>query len=203
MEILVLFNSKGGNVYALAKAIAEGINQVDGMGARLRRVKETTPIEVIRADPVWSAFYDKITQEVPEATHSDILETEGLALGSPTRFGNIAPAVGNFLESLGGLWAKGAMIGKVGGVFTSTSTMHGGQEATLLTMMIPLMHMGYIIVPMGFIDQAVANTTRGGTPYGPSSVSGNNSDEGPNDTELHIARMYGKRLAEVTRKLRA
>jgi NAD(P)H dehydrogenase (quinone) len=107
----------------------------------------------------------------------------------------------NFIESTGGLWFKGALVGKVAGVFTSTGTMHGGNEATLLAMFRPLAHLGYIIVPMGYTDQNVMTTTRGGTPYGPSSVS-NLGTPSPNDSELQIARAFGRRLAETTKKLR-
>ncbi|MDI6829022.1 MAG: NAD(P)H:quinone oxidoreductase [Armatimonadota bacterium] len=202
MEILVLFDSKGGNVYALAKAIAEGIEHVEGIKARMRWVKETTPLEVIRADDNWSKFYDFKTSEIPQANLNDLVETEGLAMGCPTRFGNISPAMGNFLESTGQLWAKGSLVGKVAGVFTSTSTMHGGNEATLISMMIPLMHLGYIIVPMGYTDPNVASTDRGGTPYGPSSVSAL-GEPTPSEKELSIARTFGKRLAEITKKLRS
>ena len=203
MEILVLFDSKYGNTYALAKAIAEGVQQVDGMTARLRKPTETTPIEVVRADERRSKFLDFISQEVPEATLDDLVQCEGLALGSPTRYGNMSPAMGNFIESTGPLWLKGALNGKVAGVFCSTSTIHGGNEATLLTMMIPLTHLGYILVPMGYTDMGLMTTTRGGTPYGPTSVSGPTADQGPDETELQIARAFGRRLAEVTKKLRS
>lgn len=203
MEILVLFDSKYGNTYALAKAIAEGIGQVEGMTPRLRRPRETAPMEVVRADERRSKFYDFITKEVPEVTLDDLVETEGLALGGPTRYGNISPAMGNFIESTGSLWLKGALIGKAAGVFCSTSSLHGGQETTLLTMMIPLMHLGFILVPMGYTDSGLMTTTRGGTPYGPTSVSGPMADQGPDETELQIARAFGRRLAEVTKKLRS
>jgi NAD(P)H dehydrogenase (quinone) len=203
MEILVVFNSKSGNTYALAKAIGEGIHEVEGMEPRIRRVKETTPIDVIRAEKEWSDFYDFVTREVQEVTLDDLVETEGLVMGSPTRYGNIAPAVGNFLECTGPLWAKGLLVNKVGGVFTSTTTMHGGQESTLLSMMIPLMHLGYIIVTMGYTDIGVQRTTAGGTPYGPSSVSGIDAPKKPTDEELSIARAFGKRVAEITKKLRS
>lgn len=202
MEILVLFDSKGGNTYALAQAIAEGIQEVEGMTARIRRTKETTPLEVIRSNAEWAKFYDEVRVHIPEASVDDIVETEGLALGSPTRFGNKTASVANYIESLGGLWAKGALVGKVGGVFGSTTTMHGGNEATLLTMLIPLIHLGYVIVPMGYSDANIVSTKRGGTPYGPSSVSGQEAPT-PNDVELQIARTYGKKLAEVTKKLRS
>ncbi|MDH7481107.1 MAG: NAD(P)H:quinone oxidoreductase [Armatimonadota bacterium] len=202
MEILVLFDSKGGNVYKLAKAVAEGIEQVEDIKARMRWVKETTPMEVIRANETWSKFYDFKSNEITQATLDDLVETEGLAMGCPTRFGNVSPAMGNFLESTGPLWSKGALVGKVAGVFTSTSTMHGGNEATLITMMVPLMHLGYIIVPMGYVEPNVASTDRGGTPYGPSSVSGL-GEPTPTEKELLIARAFGRRLAETTKRLRS
>lgn len=203
MEILVLFNSKSGNTYALAKAVAEGIQQIEDMQPRIRRPKETTPMEVIRANETWSKFYDLLTAEVKEVTLDDMVETEGLALGSPTRYGNISPTMGNFLESTGHLWMKGSLNGKPAGVFCSTGTMHGGNEATLLTMMIPLMHLGYIIVPLGYTDPGVSQTTLGGTPYGPTSVSGPRENLGPDETELRLSGVFGKRLAEITKKLRS
>jgi NAD(P)H dehydrogenase (quinone) len=203
MEILVLFDSKTGNTYALARAVAEGIEQVEGVKTRMRRVRETTPMEIVRADPKRSEFYDLITKEVPEATIQDLEETEGLAMGCPTRYGNMTPALGNFIESTGALWVRGALVGEPAGVFCSTNTMHGGQEATLLTMMIPLMHLGFIIVPMGYCNPGVMNTHSGGTPYGPSSVEGLHEGKGPDEMELTIARAFGQRLAEITKMLRS
>jgi NAD(P)H dehydrogenase (quinone) len=203
MEILVLFTSKSGNTYKLAKGVAEGIEKVEGVQARIRRVKDTTPMEIIRGNDGWSRFYDFIAKEVPEATLDDLSETEGLAMGSPTRYGNLAPSLGNFLESTGPLWVSGALAGKPAGVFGSTSTMHGGNESTLLTMMIPLMHLGYIIIPLGYTDPGVMKTTCGGTPYGPTSVSGSTDNQPPGEMEMHLARVFGKRLATITKKLRS
>ena len=203
MEILVLFDSKGGHVYELAKAIASGIQQVPEVQVRMRRVKETTPLEVIRADEEWSKFYDFKMKEIPEAALSDLEGTDGLAMGCPTRYGNVTPAMGNFLESCGPLWVTGALVNKVAGVFTSSGTMHGGNETTLISMMLPLMHLGYVIVPMGYTHPGVTDTDLGGTPYGPTSVS---NKEAPgtliSETEAAIARAFGKRLAEITKKLR-
>ena len=123
-------------------------------------------------------------------------------MGSPTRYGNMTPALGNFIESTGPLWVSGALVGQPAGVFCSTNTMHGGNEATLLTMMLPLMHLGFIIVPMGYCNPGVMNTRSGGTPYGPSSVEGLHEGQGPDEMELSIARAFGTRLAETTKKLR-
>jgi len=203
MEILVLFFSRYGNTYALAKSVAEGIREVEGMEPRLRRAKENAPWEVIQANEGWLKWHEKITSEVPEVTLDDLVETEGLALGSPTRYGNIAPAMGNFLETTGPLWINGSLLGKVAGVFCSTSSIHGGNELTLITMMSPLIHLGYMIVPLNYSDPGVMETDRGGTPYGPTSVSGPNADQGPTETELKLARVFGKRLAEITKKVRS
>ena len=203
MEILVLFDSKGGHVYELAKNITAGIREVQGMEVRIRRVKETTPMGVIRANEEWSKFYDFKTKEIPEAALSDLDETDGLAMGCPTRYGNVTPALGNFLESCGPLWVSGALVGKVAGVFSSSGTMHGGNETTLISMMFPLMHLGYVIAPMGYSHPGVMETDLGGTPYGPTSVSSKEKvGELISETEAAIARAFGKRLAEVTKKLR-
>ncbi len=201
MEILVLFHSRYGTVYRLAKEIASGINDVQGVQARVRRSREVAPIEIIRSNPRWSAMYDKLEREVPEVSLSDLAETQGIALGSPTRYGNIEPSLGNFLETVGELWTKGSLLGKVGGVFCSTGTMHGGNETTLITMMLPLMHLGYIIMPLSYCDPGVSFTERGGTPYGPSCVAGTNDDKGPDDIELALCRIFGRRLAETTKHL--
>lgn len=204
MEILVLFDSKGGHVYELARSIAEGISEVEGMQVRIRRVKETTPLDVIHGNEEWSKFYDFKMKEIPEAVLSDLDETDGLAMGCPTRYGNVTPALGNFLESCGSLWVTGALVNKVAGVFSSSGTMHGGNETTLISMMFPLMHLGYVIVPMGYTHPGVMETDLGGTPYGPTSVS-NKEKEGAliSETEAAIARAFGKRLAEITKKVRS
>lgn len=203
MEVLVLFYSRYGNTYALAKAVAQGIRQAEGTEPRLRRAKENAPLEVIRANQSWLKWHEKIASEVPEVALNDLVQTEGLALGSPTRYGNIAPALGNFLETTGPLWLKGSLLGRVAGVFCSTSTIHGANELTLITMMIPLIHLGYIIVPLSYSAPGVMETDRGGTPYGPTSVSGPKADQGPTEIELGLAQAFGKGLTEVTRKLRS
>ncbi len=202
MEILVLFDSKGGHVYKFAQGIVEGIEQVDGVKARVRRVKEVTPMEVIRGNAKWSEFYDWKEANVPEVTHEDMTECAGLVMGSPTRYGNVTPALGNFIESLGPLWTNDSLFGKPAGVFTSTGTMHGGQETTLVSMYFALAHLGYIIVPVGYAEPAVARTSRGGTPYGASNMAGM-PDEWPDEMELSVARALGKRVAETARKLSA
>ncbi len=202
MEVLVLFDSKGGHTYKLVEAVVEGVEQVDGVKARVRYVKETTPMEVIRKNSEWSQFYDWKTSNLKEATLDDMSECDGLVMGCPTRYGNVTPALSNFIESMGPLWVKGVLVGKPGGVFTSTGTMHGGQETTLISMMFPLTHLGYIIVPIGYSDPAVSHTLRGGTPYGASSVSGPDGSQWPDEMELCVARAHGKRVAEIAKKLK-
>jgi NAD(P)H dehydrogenase (quinone) len=202
LEILVLFHSRYGTVYTLAKAVAEGVAQIDGVQPRLRHSREIAPMEFVESTPRWKETHDRINAEVPEVTMNDLVETDGLALGSPTRYGNIEPSLGNFLEQCGPLWVSGSLVGKAGGVFCSTGTMHGGNEATLLTMMLPLMHLGYIIVPLGYTDVGVQQTQRGGTPYGPSCVAGGNDDIPPSDLELAMCRTFGKRLADTAKKIK-
>lgn len=202
MEVLVLFDSKGGHTYKLAEAVVEGVEQVEGVKARVRFVKETTPLEVIRNNSEWSKFYDWKTANLKEATLDDMSECDGLVMGCPTRYGNVTPALSNFIESMGPLWVKGVLVGKPGGVFTSTGTMHGGQETTLISMMFPLTHLGYIIVPIGYSDPAVSHTLRGGTPYGASSVSGPDGSQWPDEMELCVARAHGRRVAEIAKKLK-
>ncbi|MHB0911988.1 MAG: NAD(P)H:quinone oxidoreductase [Armatimonadota bacterium] len=198
MEILVLFDSKGGYTYKLGQAVAEGILSV-GEQARIRQVPETTPVEVIRANEEWSKFYDWKEANVPKAQLSDLTECDGFAVGSPTRYGNMTPSMGNFIESTGPLWVSGALVNKPVGFFMSSTTMHGGQETTLISMMFPFMHHGCLIVPMGYTNPGIGATDRGGTPYGPSYVSG--GTEHPSETEAEIARAFGRRLVEITRKM--
>jgi NAD(P)H dehydrogenase (quinone) len=184
----------------MAKEIAAGVNEVEGMKARLRRSEEIAPMAIIESQERWKDCYETLQKEVPVATLDDLSETQGLILGSPTRYGNIEPSLGNFLETLGPLWISGTLLGKIGGVFCSTSTQHGGNEATLLTMMVPLMHLGYTIMPLGYCDPEVMSTAKGGTPYGPTTVAGGNDDEGPNEVELKLCRVFGRRIATLAKK---
>ena len=192
-EILVLVHSVHGNTLALAREICRGVESSD-CSARLRSVP-----------PITSAL-DPETAEWPEAGPAliekrDLTECQGLILGSPTRFGNMAAALKYFLDSTGSEWFSGALIGKPAGVFTSTASLHGGQEATLLSMMIPLLHHGMLIVGLPYSEKTLTTTESGGTPYGASHWSGPDSNRPLSDDEIKLARALGRRVAEVADKL--
>ena len=195
-EILVLYYSRGGSVAALARQIARGIEEVPGMQARLRTVPVVSPITQVAAAAVpdeGAPYVDKI----------DLAECVGLALGSPTRFGNMAAPLKFFLDTLGAEWVNGTLLGKPAAVFTSTASMHGGQESTLLSMMIPLLHHGMLLVGIPFTEAALNSTSSGGTPYGASHVAGSDDQATLTDDEKQLARALGKRLADAARKLDA
>ncbi|MBS3747004.1 MAG: NAD(P)H:quinone oxidoreductase [Wenzhouxiangellaceae bacterium] len=193
-EILVLTHSVYGNTLALAREIGRGVERVDGFGARLRSVA-----------PLTSAI-DPKRAELPDdgpalVERSDLADCAGLILGSPTRFGNMAAPVKYFLDSTGTEWFSGTLTGKPAGVFTSTSSLHGGQEATLLSMMIPLLHHGMLLVGIPYSEKALLRTTGGGTPYGASHWSGEDSSRALDGNEIKLARALGKRVAETAEKL--
>lgn len=195
-EILVLYYSCNGNTAALAEEVAGGVEQVDGAKARVRSVPSVSPkSEAVESDIPASG--------PPYASLDDLIECDGLAVGSPTRFGNMASAMKYFWDSTGSLWQSGDLIGKPAGCFTSTASLHGGQEATLLSMMIPLLHHGTLIVGCPYSEPALTRTTTGGTPYGPSHLAGENSNNPISTDEKELARALGKRLAEISLKLKA
>ncbi|WP_434026258.1 NAD(P)H:quinone oxidoreductase [[Pseudomonas] boreopolis] len=193
-DILVLYYSRGGSVARLARQIARGIGEVPGMQARLRTV------------PPVSALTQPLAPQVPEAgapyvSPADLGECAGVILGSPTRFGNMAAPVKHFLDGLGAEWANGTLAGKPAAVFTSTASMHGGQESTLLSMQVPLLHHGCLIVGIPFTEPALSHTRSGGTPYGASHVAGAADDPQPTDDEAQLARALGRRVADIARRL--
>ena len=195
-EILVLYYSHRGSVRALAEQIAAGIHQVPGAVARVRTVP--------RVSTVCEAVEDEIPADGPPYVElQDLEQCIGLALGSPTRFGNMAAPMKHFIDTLGSEWASGALVGKPAAVFTSTSTMHGGQESTLLTMLVPLLHHGMLVLGIPFTEAALNTTRTGGTPYGASHVAGAEDDPGLSDDEKQLARALGRRLAHTARKLQA
>jgi len=190
MEILVLYYSRYGNVAGMARQIAHGIEQVPGARARIRTVPPVSDGMDRPADPVPASG-------PPYATHADLRECAGLALGSPTRFGNMAAPLKYFFDGTGDLWASGALIGKPAAVFTSTASLHGGQETTLLSMMLPLLHHGMLIAGLPYSEPDLAATTAGGTPYGPSHVAGRAGDLPLTEQERRLCIAMGKRLAEI------
>ena len=195
-EILVLYYSQTGSVKALAQLVARGIEQVPGVKARLRTVPKVAPI----TEQIAPAVPD---QGAPYVEHKDLQECIGLALGSPTRFGNMASALKYFWDSTGELWLSGALAGKPAALFTSTGTQHGGQESTLLAMMLPLLHHGMTILGLPYTEATLSTTATGGTPYGASHVAGLNNDRAISEDEKKLAIALGKRLAETALKLRS
>lgn len=195
-EILVLYYSRGGSVARLARHIARGIGEVDGMAARLRTVPPVAPVTQQAMPPVPE-------DGAPYVQPADLAECSGLLLGSPTRFGNMAAPMKYFLDTLGADWASGTLAGKPAGVFTSTASMHGGQESTLLSMHLPLLHHGCLIVGIPFTEPALSHTRSGGTPYGASHVAGAEDDPQPDENEARLAQALGRRVAGIARKLAA
>jgi NAD(P)H dehydrogenase (quinone) len=193
-EILVLYYSHGGAVRDMAQLIARGVESVAGVKARVRTVpRVSTVCEATEPDiPV---------QGAPYAELRDLEECAGLALGSPARFGNMAAPLKYFLDGTSGLWLKGALIGKPAAVFTSTASMHGGQETTLLSMLLPLMHHGMLVLGLPYSESELTVTASGGTPYGASHVAGPMSDRPISEEERKLCIALGKRLAETALKL--
>src|SRR5580658_11019854 len=194
-DILVLFYSRGGATAELARQVCRGVEAVPGASARLRTVppvaaaSEAPPRAVPESGP-------------PYATLEDLREAEGLVLGSPTRFGNMAAPLKYFLDGTGSLWLSGALSGKPAGVFTSTQTLHGGQETTLVSMMLPLLHHGMYVVGLPYTERALNHTASGGTPYGASHVG--RSEQAPllTDDEKSLAQALGRRVAELAVRLK-
>ncbi len=194
-EILVLYYSQGGAVCEMAQLVARGVAMVEGAGARVRTVPRVSVVcEATEPDiPAAGAPYVEL---------KDLEECAGLALGSPTRFGNMAASLKYFLDGTSGLWLKGALIGKPAAVFTSSASMHGGNESTLLSMMIPLLHHGMVILGLPYSEPELTATTSGGTPYGASHVSGPADDKPITEAERKLCIALGKRLAETALKLK-
>ncbi len=195
LEILVLYYSRYGATALMANQLCRGIESVDGATARLRTV------------PAVSATTRATDPEIPEdgppyATLEDLNECAGLILGSPTRFGNMAAPLKHFLDSTGSIWISGGMADKPAGVFTASASMHGGQETTLMTMVLPLLHHGMYVIGLPYTEEALHTTTAGGTPYGASHVAG--SASGPStltDEEAELCRALGKRIAGIAKRL--
>ncbi|MDN0074796.1 NAD(P)H:quinone oxidoreductase [Crenobacter sp. SG2303] len=193
-DILVLYYSQHGATRELARLIARGIDSVDGCRARLRTVPKVSTV----CEATEPAVPDS---GAPYVERQDLVECIGLALGSPTRFGNMAAAVKYFLDGTSGEWMAGALSGKPACVFTCSGSMHGGQESTLLSMMLPLIHHGMLIIGLPYTEPALSSTQSGGTPYGVSHVAGLKNEKPISDDEKTLAIAQGKRLAEAAKKL--
>ena len=191
--ILVLYYSRGGATADMARLVVRGVEE-GGLEARLRTVPEISANHEATAPPVPG-------DGPPYASLDDLRHCAGLALGSPTRFGNMAAPMKYFLDGTSGLWLSGALMGKPAGVFTSTSSLHGGQESTLLSMMLPLLHHGMVICGLPYSEAELLSTTTGGTPYGPSHLAGQDSKLPLSDEEKVLCKALGRRLADLASKL--
>ncbi len=203
MRILIVYYSLYGHTFKMARAVEEGAKSVSGVDVQLRRVEE---FEVVLSktanDPVLSKVRDE-QKSIPVCTLEDLRAADAVIFGSPTRYGNMTAQMKQLIDSTAGLWLKGEMEGKPAGVFTSTASTHGGQETTLLTMMIPLLHLGMIIVGVPYSTEGMIHTeARGGSPYGASTIAGGRGELQPAEGDLTIARALGKRVAEAAKKLR-
>lgn len=193
-EILVVYYSVHGNTAAMARQIARGIDEVEGCSARLR----TVPPVTTESEPSLAA----VPQEGPPfADYSDLDQCAGMVIGSPTRFGNMAAALKYFLDGTANQWISGALAGKPAAAFTSTASMHGGQESTLLSMMLPLLHHGMLIVGLPYSEPQLMETRDGGTPYGASHLAGAHSDRALSKDEKSLCRALGKRVASIALRL--
>jgi NAD(P)H dehydrogenase (quinone) len=202
MKVLIVYYSKYGHVLKMARAVERGAASVEGTEVVVRRAPEfPEDLEQIKrsehARPVWEE-----QKETPECTAGDLREADAVIWGSPTRFGNMIAQAKRVFDGLSELWMEGALEGKPTGVFTSTATTHGGQETTLLSMMIPLVHLGMIVVGVPYSTEGMLHTEgRGGTPYGPSTVAGGDNSLEPTAEDLNIAEVLGRRVAETARDL--
>ncbi len=202
MKITIIYYSMYGHTYALAQAIAEGARSVEGADVQLRRVAELPDVQ----QQIDASTHAKASQEqqkdIPIATHDDLRSSDAIILGSPTRYGNMTAQVKAFIDTTAGLWSKGELEGKVGAVFTSTASTHGGQESTLLTMMNPLLHLGLILVGVPYSTPGMIHTEgRGSSPYGASVLAGAKGELEPHPDDLAIGKALGRRVAETARKL--
>lgn len=203
MKVLVVYYSMYGHVLEMAKAVTEGAGSVEGVEVMLRRVAEFEETEREmegheHARTVWEQ-----QKAIPVCTLDDLRRADGILFGSPTRYGNMSAQMKRFLDSAAQLWSEGAMEGKPAGLFTSTATAHGGQETTLLTMMVPVLHLGMIVVGVPYSTPGMLHTEgRGGTPYGATTLAGPRNDLRPAPQDLDIARALGRRVAQIAKKLR-
>lgn len=201
MIVLIVYYSTYGHVHTMAEAIAEGVREIDGAEAVLRRVPETLPDDVI--EKMGAVDAQKSLAHVPICTVDELAEADAVIFGTPTRFGNMCGQMRQFLDATGQLWAQGALVGKVGSVFTSTATQHGGQESTILSFHISLLHHGFVIVglPYAFQGQMRIDEITGGSPYGASTIAGGSGERMPSETELEGARFQGRHVAEIAARL--
>lgn len=200
MKVLIVYYSTFGNVYSMARLVAEGVGQVAGAEAVIRRVPELMPEATVQARPDIKAAAE-MQKDVPLVTTSDFKEAGAIAFGTPTRFGNVSAQMKNQIDQLGPLWMQKTFEGKPAGVFVSTGSLHGGQETTMLTLSAVLIHLGFVIVGVPYSVPDLFLTQGGGGPYGPGHVAGPDNTREIDQNEANICRVFGKRLAEIGLKL--
>lgn len=202
MKVLIVYYSMYGHIHKMAEAIAEGVKEIEGAEAILRRVPETLTEEVLKKMGAVDA--QQSMSNVPVCTVEELASADAVIFGTPTRFGNMCGQMRQFLDATGQLWATDALVGKVGSVFTSTGTQHGGQESTILSFHITLLHLGFIVVglPYSFQGQRRMDEITGGSPYGASTIVGGSGERMPSENELDAARFQGKHVATIASKLK-
>ena len=201
MKVLVVFYSMYGHVYRMAEAIAEGVKEVKGAEVVLRRAPETLPQEVLQK--MGAVEPQKAFAHVPVCTVAELADADAIVFGTPTRYGNMCGQMRQFMDATGQLWLKGALVGKVGSVFVSSATQHGGQESTILSFHVNLLHQGMVVVglPYAFQGQMRIDEITGGSPYGASTIAGGKGERMPSENELAAARFQGKHVASIAAKL--
>jgi NAD(P)H dehydrogenase (quinone) len=202
MKVLIVYYSMYGHIHNMAQAIAEGVKEVGGAEAELRRVPETLSAEILGKMGALEA--QKAFSDVPVCSVDELTTADAIIFGTPTRFGNMCGQMRQFLDATGQLWAKGALVGKAASVFASSATQHGGQESTILSFHITLLHHGFVVVglPYAFEGQMRIDEITGGSPYGASTIAGGQGERMPSENELAAARFQGKHVATIASKLR-
>ena len=201
MKVLIVYYSMYGHVHRMAEAVAEGVREVKGAEAELKRVPETLSEEVLKA--MGALDVQKSLSRVPVCTVDELAAADAIIFGTPTRYGNMCGQMKQFIDATGRLWASGALVGKAAGVFTSSATQHGGQESTILSFHIPLLHLGMVVVglPYSFQGQMRMDEITGGSPYGASTIAGGKGERMPSENELSAARFQGRWVTTIASKL--
>jgi NAD(P)H dehydrogenase (quinone) len=201
MKVLIVYYSMYGHIHRMAEAVVEGVRMVKGADVSMCRVPETLTEDVL--GKMGALETQKSLAHVPVCAVNDLATADAIIFGTPTRFGNMCGQMRQFLDATGGLWAKGALVGKVGSVFTSSATQHGGQESTILTFLTYLLHQGMVVVglPYSFDGQMRIDEITGGSPYGASTIAGTQGQRMPSENELNAARFQGRHVAEIAAKL--
>jgi NAD(P)H dehydrogenase (quinone) len=201
MKILIVYYSMYGHIYKMAEAMAQGVREVKGAEVKMLRVPETLTDDIL--EKMGAVDFQKKSAHINVCAPADLISADAIIFGTPTRFGNMCGQMRQFLDSTGDIWAKGLLVGKVGSVFTSSATQHGGQESTILSFHTTLLHQGMIIVglPYAFEGQMRIDEITGGSPYGASTISGTNGERQPSENELQAAKFQGKHVAQIAAKL--